>query len=154
MENDAPDLRPVILLRNYRLSGTGIRFSLFKPHRGFPASVQAFPSSHGGLSPQECVVPELIVTALDIVAPESLRLLSFFWQGLRLRLEWSDEPDGFTMDLRTAANDYRTSLVNGARPIGKSILIADEDLEGENAYIVALDEQQKVVVQEPIRIGG
>lgn len=109
--------------------------------------------SHGGLSPQECIVPELIVTSLA-GSSATIKLVSHSWLGQRLKLQWSEELEGYTMDLRAAANDVSSSYIGGARAFGKSLLVEDDELEGKQAFLVVLDLKGHIVVQEQVRIGG
>lgn len=77
-----------------------------------PPGARAFYSgteyAHGGVSPQECVVPMIDVTADAAAPPLSIKAT---WQQLRLRIEVSGGA-GMMFDLRAAADVFGPSLLS------------------------------------------
>ena len=73
---------------------------------------------HGGVSPQECVVPRLTVSrGASTTAGATITRLK--WRGLTLVVEFSGLPDGAIIDLRAAAKgDARTSIAEMGRVTG------------------------------------
>jgi hypothetical protein len=67
--------------------------------------------AHGGISPQESVVPELIV--MPIAAARRAIIVDLEWAGLRLRVR-AEGGDGLTADLRLGAEGDSGSV--GDRP--------------------------------------
>lgn len=106
---------------------------------------------HGGVSPQECVVPRLTVTAAATVATSRAEITSIKWRGLTLVVEFSDLPDGAKVDLRSHAGDAGTSIADLARVTGGTgkviLLVEDEDLEGEPAQLVVVAADGTVLLQ-------
>ncbi len=94
---------------------------------------------HGGLSPQESVVPRLVVTKPDDGTPKTLAI-DCTWVGLTLRLEIRDAPDGCSVDIRGKANDGSTSLAAAPKPLkgGKGRLMVDDESQGQAAVVVVL----------------
>ncbi|MBI4494835.1 MAG: hypothetical protein HY690_18835 [Chloroflexi bacterium] len=65
---------------------------------------------HGGLSPQECVVP--ILTASKAAAPEApIAIDAITWRRLRCNVAVKGARPGLRVDLRTKAGDPATSRV-------------------------------------------
>lgn len=108
--------------------------------------------THGGLSVQECIVPRIAVrsSGLTVSAPT---LTGAKWTKMRLKLDWSGDTSGHTMDLRTAAADSRTSVIDGRIPLGSSILVEDPDWEGKDVWLVVEDSSRAVVSQKPMKVG-
>ncbi len=97
---------------------------------------------HGGVSPQECVVPRLTVTAAESVPTSRREITGIKWRGLTLVVEFTDLPDGAKVDLRRHAGDAASSIADLARVTGGAgkviLLVDDEDLEGEPAQLVVV----------------
>ncbi len=112
---------------------------------------------HGGLSPQECVVPVLTVTGSATPAA-TVTIAAARWTGQRCRISVVGAPPGATLDLRTKAADPATSIAVAARPIAASgptaLVVENEDLAGTAAFIVALDGAGRVLAQQMAMVGG
>lgn len=109
---------------------------------------------HGGLSPQECVVP--ILTATSSRPASSTAIESVKWTGLRCRVEVRDAPEGANIDLRARAADSGTSLA-AAKPLedgSASLFVEDDEREGESAIVVVLDADGRVLAQRATIVGG
>ncbi|MBA2724358.1 MAG: BREX-1 system phosphatase PglZ type B [Actinobacteria bacterium] len=107
---------------------------------------------HGGLSPQECIVPHLIVSGVSTAEPTQVRGLT--WAGLRLRIEVAGP--GASMDLRTKAVDPASSLIGSPVGIadGKATAVVPEpDAEGQAAVVVVLSEDGRLLAQQATVVG-
>jgi hypothetical protein len=111
---------------------------------------------HGGVSPQECVVPRLTVTAAASAPASRAEITSIKWRGLTLVVEFTDLPDGAKVDLRHRAADAGSSIADLARVTGGTgkviLLLEDEDLEGEPAQLVVVATDGTVLLQREIRL--
>jgi len=111
---------------------------------------------HGGVSPQECVVPRLTVSK-SAGAAIGLALSDFRWRGLNLRVAFERLPDGATVDLRTSAGDGTSSIAERARltsqPGQFMLLVADDDLEGEQAQLVVVGDDESILFQRLTTVG-
>lgn len=92
--------------------------------------------AHGGVSPQECVLPVIDVTAEGEAAALSI---SASWQRLRLRVEVKGGT-GMMLDLRLASDPYGPSLLSkGARVLDDAgqvnVLVSDEHI-GKDVCVV------------------
>lgn len=111
---------------------------------------------HGGVSPQECVVPRLTVTR-GAGPTVGAAITTMKWGGLALSVEFTDLPDGATIDLRSAAGDATTSIADGARSTGgdgkERLLVGDDDLEGESAHLVVVGADGSLLLQRETIVG-
>lgn len=111
---------------------------------------------HGGVSPQECVVPRLSVTRGSSSAAGAA-ITNMKWRGLTLVVEFTDLPDGATIDLRTAAGDANSSIADRARLTGgqgkELLLVGDDDLEGQRAHLVVIGADGSLLLQRETTVG-
>lgn len=111
---------------------------------------------HGGLSPQECIVP--VLTATASAAPTTAANISEVkWTGLRCRVQIVDAPEDAKVDLRSRAADPSASIAAAKqiKPDGTAALfVADDTREFEAAIVVALDAEGRVLAQVPTVVGG
>jgi hypothetical protein len=113
---------------------------------------------HGGVSLQECVVPRLRVrpgeTSKEMGGAAITRVK---WLGLMCRVEFDNVPAGTTVDIRALPADARTSVASAVKETtsaGKqSLHVADEELEGEKAYVVIEGQDGAILAQREVTIG-
>jgi hypothetical protein len=113
---------------------------------------------HGGVSPQECIVPRLTVTVGSrrtmSAGPEITKLT---WLGLLCRIEVSGVPRGVVVDLRALPGDPSTSIADEAKETSGSgrvsLLVTDEDLEGQRGYLVFITEDGTILAQREVVVG-
>lgn len=111
--------------------------------------------SHGGVSPQECVVPELIVEqgGQSTIAT----ITSASWRGMRCRVSVTTNDPSVRVDLRLNWKQATTSIaasVKEAGPAGEaSIAVADDSHEGAAATLVVLDAAGVVLDRMPTTVG-
>lgn len=112
---------------------------------------------HGGVSPQECFVPRLTVTASASTVTSRAEITSIKWRGLSLVVEFADLPDGATVDLRRHAGEATSSFATVARLTGGTgkviLLVEDDDLEGQEAQLVVVDADGSVLLQRETLVG-
>lgn len=113
--------------------------------------------THGGLSLQECVTPELVVTGA-VNSSTAVLIDDLSWRGLRCTVAVDGDSDGLTLDVRRHAGDSASSLVLSSKPFkvggNASVVVEDDDLEGETAQAVILDSTGQVIAQRSTTIGG
>lgn len=112
---------------------------------------------HGGLSPQECVIP-VVTVARRSEAPSQTSLHRLRWAQLRCRASSSGAPSGATADIRLRPNDGSTSVVLEPKTVPTdgdiSLLVASEDLIGRKGFLVVLSTDGAVLAQVETTIGG
>jgi hypothetical protein len=113
---------------------------------------------HGGLSPQECVIPRLTCSLASSAEVEQVDITDFRWVGMRLRVSLSGSFAECTVDLRRKPADPASSYLGGARSVDDegagALLVHDDSAAGETAMFVVLDSAGGLVLQRPTVIGG
>jgi hypothetical protein len=115
--------------------------------------------THGGLSPQECLTLQLTVTSSKTTASTiSIEITDLVWKGLRCTVAIDSDPLGLSLDIRTEAGDPLSSVVVGIKAFKdngtSSVVVENEDLEGEKATLVLIDSAGELVAQVATNIGG
>ena len=112
--------------------------------------------AHGGLSPQESIIPVISVTPSAKVGP-AVAVTAVSWMGMRCRAYIEGDSSGLQVQLRTKVNDPGSALT-AARGVGTSgdvsLLVEDEDQEGASAVIVVLGSDGRSVSQIATIVGG
>ena len=111
---------------------------------------------HGGLSPQECVVP--ILTATVRASRVAVSIGEVRWRRLRCNITIEGLAAGTHVDIRTKGGDASTTLAMGGKELGTeskvSLLVEDADREDEAALIVVVDPDGSVLAQTSTIVGG
>jgi hypothetical protein len=111
--------------------------------------------AHGGISPQECIVPELMV--MPIAAARRVTIEAMEWDGMRLRVRTSGG-DGLTADLRLGTDGDGESIADRPRPLDAdgrtSLLVPDDMLIGRPALLELRDAGGQVVASRATVVGG
>ena len=110
---------------------------------------------HGGLSPQETVVPEIVVK-IGATRSKGIEIGQVRWAGLICRVH-VDGAEGYSVDIRWRPADAGSSVTTGSRTVSiegnASLTIEDDGNEGKEAWLVVLDSQKSPVAQRAVRIG-
>jgi hypothetical protein len=127
-----------------------------------PPGIDVFMSGveydHGGLSLQECVVPQIVIRPGG-AATVSAKIESFKWAGLRCRIKVTGDYDGCTVDLRDKAADSASSIAETIKGVGKDgsvslVVKAKYDArEGTATTLVLLDQVGNVLDKSPVTVG-
>ena len=129
-------------------------------HIAVPPGIGVFKTSleysHGGLSLQECLVPELTISSSAPVATE-VAISSVKWVGLRCRVQASASAAGLVADIREMIADKTSSVISNPKEIEAdgqtSLLVSDDSKAGKNAMVVLVDASDNVVAKLPTVIG-
>ena len=113
---------------------------------------------HGGVSPQECIVPRLTVTAgaapTTTGGPEISKVK---WLGLLCRIELTGVGTGVVADLRALPADASTSLAEEAKETSGagrvSLVVPDEEHQGERAHLVLVAADGQILAQREVVVG-
>jgi hypothetical protein len=113
---------------------------------------------HGGVSPQECILPRLTVTVDESVgAVTGPNITKVKWLGLLCRIELTGGEKGVVADLRALPADAHTSIAEEAKETsgaGKvSLLVPDEEHVGERAWLVLVGVGGQVLAQRKVVVG-
>ncbi len=111
---------------------------------------------HGGLSPQECVIPILTVRGALPTGPIAT-IAEVRWTRLRCRVQIAGAFSGLMIDLRTRAADLATSLAAAPKPVEAtgqvSLVVPDDSRQGEAALVVLLGPEGQVLAQRATIVG-
>lgn len=115
--------------------------------------------THGGLSLQECLTLHLTVTPGEAVhAAAAIELTDVAWKGLRCTVAVDGNYAGLSLDIRSQAGNALSSVVVSRKPLKEngtaSVVVEDEELEGQEATVVLIDSQGMLLAQYPTVIGG
>lgn len=113
---------------------------------------------HGGISLQECVVPRLKVSSGKCeVTTGGAAIAKVKWLGLMCRIEVEHVAPGLTVDIRARPGEPSTSVAEDVKETTSSgkqaLFVADEDLEGEKAFIVIVTGDGTILAQREVIIG-
>jgi hypothetical protein len=127
------------------------------PH-GVASFVAGHEYAHGGLSPQECVVPELLVQRTLATVTSRPTIAELKWSGLRCRVVVVDPHPHSSVDIRLNWKDARSSIVASPKNVEiaghVSVVVPDDSHEGAAAVVVLLDHDGAVVARTPTTVGG
>lgn len=113
---------------------------------------------HGGISPQECIVPRLTVSQGPLASASSnVAIKSIKWMRMLCRIELEGIAGRVVADVRALAGDASTSIAEATKDTlasGQlSLLVPDEDLEGQAAYVVIVDDSGSILAQREVVVG-
>jgi hypothetical protein len=123
-----------------------------------PPGIGAFKASteysHGGISPQELVVPDMMVQqGADSV---TATIVQIQWRGMRCRIRVQTNDQKARVDIRTNASRPETSVVANVKEIGADgevNLAASDEKEGDSATVVVIDSTGRVLARQNTTIG-
>lgn len=112
--------------------------------------------NHGGLSLQECVVPQFAIRPGG-AATVAARIDSHKWSGLRCRVQAAGDFAGCKVDIRDKVGDPASSIA-APKAVGKdgaaALVVDKDDREGTAAVLVLLDAGGNVIDKTPVTVGG
>lgn len=111
---------------------------------------------HGGISPQESVVPRLVVTKPSAGSSTSTLKVDCSWAGTALSIEVYGAPDGTRVDIRSKPADPMTSMAVKPKELknGKARLMARDEHEGEAAFVVVIGADETALANKLTQIPG
>jgi hypothetical protein len=111
---------------------------------------KSYSYAHGGVSPQECVLPVLEISPGTQL--QSIRISKAEWTGLRLRLHVEGGAD-LAVDLRSEAGSSMLTPLRSLDEEGKTSFPVSSDYEGANAILVVLSGDGSVLAERRLIIG-
>lgn len=122
---------------------------------GIGAFVAGTEYAHGGISLQECVIPDLVVERGAEIA--SATIASITWRGMRCRVGVTTSSGELRVDLRLNWKQPGSSIVASAKEIAAngeaSFAVTDDKHEGAAASAVVLDPSGRVLDSKPTTVG-
>jgi len=112
--------------------------------------------AHGGISLQECVVPDLLVEAGSGIV--KVKIESIEWRGMRCRVRATSNDTHVQVDIRRSWKLKDSSIVTSPKALSSngdaSVVVADDNAEGEEVFVVILDAGGNALANEKTRVGG
>jgi hypothetical protein len=122
---------------------------------GIGAFVANTEYAHGGVSLQECVIPELVVERGEELVVATITEIS--WRGMRCRVTVKSNADGLQVDLRLNWKQAASSIAAAAKEVGSngeaSLAVSDDKHEGAAASVVVTDASGLVLDSKPTTVG-
>jgi hypothetical protein len=113
---------------------------------------------HGGVSLQECLVADIMVSPDVQVNAQSANIAKVDWKGLKCRITVEPVVLGLQVDLRNKPNDPTSSITSGGKALDGNgtvtLFIEDEDLEGSVVAVVVCSEAGQVITKQSTTVGG
>jgi hypothetical protein len=123
-----------------------------------PLGAEAFRAgevyTHGGLSPQECVIPDVSVGG-ETATAGTLRISSISWRRLRLTVELTGELTDVTVEVRRKERDPASRVDVASTIVGTRVrlTVSDEADEGDPVLVVLIDRRGSVIDARATRVG-
>ena len=113
--------------------------------------------AHGGLTLQEALIPTLTISTGPTGGIRSVVLKEMKWLGMRLSVVL-EGAQGLTVDIRRNVADAAGSLAakpmtGAADGIKISLLVADDEALGADAFLVVIDRNGQSIFKHPVVIG-
>jgi len=122
---------------------------------GIGAFIAGTEYTHGGVSVQECVVPELLIERGEEAV--RARIAGMTWRGMRLRVTVESNATGLRVDLRLNWKQATSSIAASTKEIDAngeaSLAVADDRHERAAAAVVLLDAAGNVLDYKPTTVG-
>jgi hypothetical protein len=111
--------------------------------------------SHGGVSLQECVIPDIVVERGVEIVRAAIQTIQ--WRGMRCRVGVDTSDPSLRVDLRLNWKQESSSIVAAVKAVGPagevSLAVADDRHEGAAAMVVLLDAGGKVLDRRTTSVG-
>jgi hypothetical protein len=129
--------------------------------RGYAPGAYSFASgmeyTHGGISLQECLIPDLTFANSLQGKTISVAIETVQWMGLRCRVAIKPPAEGLFAVLRSKANDANTNIC-APKPFDNEgragLLVEDETLAGSATSLVIFEISGRVLSKQATIIGG
>jgi len=130
-------------------------------HFAYAPGIQCFNASpayaHGGISLQECVIPDITVRREAAAGQANVQLISVSWRGLRCSIEATPTKMPVTADLRLGRVNG-PSVANVIKQLDEegftSLVLADDEHEEADLVVVLLDEKDQVLAHRTTKVGS
>ena len=111
--------------------------------------------AHGGISLQECVVPDLIVERGEAALSANITAIS--WRGMRCRVSVETNASGLSVDLRLKSKQAESTIAATSKELTEtgeaSLAVSDDSHEGAAASVVLIDQTGRVLDSKPTTVG-
>jgi len=124
---------------------------------GISCFMEGMEYAHGGLTLQEALIPTLTISTGQTGGVRTVVVKEMKWLGMRLNVVL-EGAQGLTVDIRRnvaeAAGSLAVKPVTGAADgIKISLLVADDEALGADAFLVVIDQNGQSIFKHPVVIG-
>ena len=112
--------------------------------------------AHGGVSLQECLIPEIVFSS-NAGLNKKVNITEIKWVGMRCRVTIDAGGVKVTADLRTKPNNPGSSITTSKQfdPEGHvALLVSDDSLEDTVVSLVLIDSSGRVIGKQMTTVGG
>ena len=112
--------------------------------------------AHGGISIQECLIPDFVVSPGSVAAGTSKAVItSVAWANFRCVLETRDSSSEMRIDIRLDASNGKSVLksMRSLDPEGSVSIPVEDDYENKKLVVVLLASNGEIISQRTTRIG-
>ena len=121
----------------------------------WPSDWGDWPVFFGGVSAQECVIPDLVIERGQEVI--SATIAEVTWRGMRCRVAVRTSTPGLTVDLRLNWKQAASSIASSAKELASngeaSLAVSDDKHEGAAASVVVCDATGRVLDYKATTVG-
>jgi hypothetical protein len=114
--------------------------------------------AHGGISLQECLIPDLTVWPVRDDREQQAAITDVQWLRLRCRVTVEPPSDALQIDIRTKPNSPDSSIIASTKSVGPDgkagVVVENEDLHGTAAVVVLLDANGRPIAKRQTTVGG
>jgi len=113
--------------------------------------------AHGGVSLQECLIPDLQFSLSDVPVKSIAKIKEIHWVSMRCRATIDPGGAKIKADLRTKPNDETSSVATPKMVSADghvSLLVENEELEGTIVSLVMVNSSGSVIGKQATTIGG
>jgi hypothetical protein len=115
--------------------------------------------NHGGLSLQECLTLDLVVTRSGSASSKQVaEVTDIAWKGLRCTVAVDGQYANLSLDIRTQAGEPASSVVVSVKPLKDngtaSVVVENEELQGRAAFLVLVNATGELAAEANTVIGG
>ena len=114
--------------------------------------------THGGLSLQECLTLQLVITSPSSEPTAAIRITDVVWKGMRCTVVVDGNVSAVLLDIRLQAGNENSSIVLGRKPLRDdgtaSVVVEDDDMVERQAFIVLIRKDGSLAAQSVTVIGG
>lgn len=124
-----------------------------------PPGIGAFMANaeyaHGGVSLQECVIPDIIVERGEEIIVAAITEIK--WRGMRCRVAVKSNATNLHVDLRLNWKQATSSIAASPKGLGNngeaSLAVSDDNHEGAAASVIVSDASGRVLDYKPTTVG-
>ena len=130
---------------------------LFAFGAGVSCFANGFQYAHGGISLQECIIPDLGFSCEIAIAEITAKIIEVQWRGMRCHVSVEPVGAGVTVDIRTKVGEPTSSITAPKRPNDEGkvgLLVENDSLEGTAVSVVLLNISGRVVAKRATTVGG